>query len=256
MKALLDLFEDFRALGFKFLLARVRAKLGHAAFRVRLPNGVSILVRAGDSDIHTLRQTFGKVEYRIESLAARKVLDGHYDAIVASGKVPVVVDAGANIGAASIWLKKRFPAATVVAVEPDPQNYAMLRANVESEPAIIPCQAAIGSENGFVSTINPGQSWGIQTERASEGCPVVTIADAVALVDNGELFLAKIDIEGFESDLFASNLGWLDTARAVYVEPHDWMMPGKGTSHNFQKAFGERNFEFFINGENLLYVRF
>ena len=39
------------------------------------------------------------------------------------------------------------------------------------------------------------------------------------------------------------------------IEPHDWLLPGSGTSTDFQKAMAERGFDLLISGENLLYVR-
>jgi hypothetical protein len=47
----------------------------------------------------------------------------------------------------------------------------------------------------------------------------------------------------------------LDDAFAVYIEPHDWMLPGQGSSRSFQAAFGARDFEIFLRGENLIYIR-
>ena len=85
---------------------------------------------------------------------------------------------------------------------------------------------------------------------------VVTVPELVARCGEGaELFIVKVDIEGFESDLFAANLEWLDQAAAVMIEPHDWLLPGSGTSTDFQKAMAERGFDLLISGENLLYVR-
>jgi hypothetical protein len=81
------------------------------------------------------------------------------------------------------------------------------------------------------------------------------MAEALAMVPNGTLFIAKIDIEGFEGDLFSDNIGWLKDVYAVYIEPHDWLLPGKATSRNFQRAMGDLDFEIYISGENLLYVR-
>jgi hypothetical protein len=41
----------------------------------------------------------------------------------------------------------------------------------------------------------------------------------------------------------------------VFIEPHEWMMPGKATSRSFQLEFGKRDFDLLLNGEGLLYVR-
>ena len=56
-------------------------------------------------------------------------------------------------------------------------------------------------------------------------------------------------------DLFAANTDWIDAAFVIYVEPHDWLLPGKRTSRSFQRELARRDFELLIRGENLIYVR-
>jgi hypothetical protein len=68
--------------------------------------------------------------------------------------------------------------------------------------------------------------------------PVVTMSELFA-GGNCTPFTAKIDIEGFESDLFSQNLEWLDEVFLVYIEPHDWLFPTQGTSRTFQRAMGK-----------------
>lgn len=75
------------------------------------------------------------------------------------------------------------------------------------------------------------------------------------LPSGDQLFIVKIDIEGFEADLFESNLGWLDELTALFVEPHDWMFPGKRVTGPLQQALANRSFELFIGGDTLAYVR-
>jgi hypothetical protein len=74
-------------------------------------------------------------------------------------------------------------------------------------------------------------------------------------VENSRLFLVKIDIEGFEIDVFSGRLDWIADAYVVVIEPHDWMLPGEFSSRNFMKAMVEHEFEIFIIGENLFFVR-
>ena len=116
-------------------------------------------------------------------------------------------------------------------------------------------EAAIGAEAGFAAVSQSDGGWATQTSRADQGVAILTIDQAAATVPNGELFLVKVDIEGFESDLFASNLDWLDRVSAVFVEPHDWMLPARKTSRTFQRAFAARDFDLLMIGENLLFVR-
>lgn len=80
----------------------------------------------------------------------------------------------------------------------------------------------------------------------------MTMAEAFR---GGTPFLAKIDIEGFESDLFSSSTEWLSDVSVVFIEPHDWLYPGKKTSRSFQRAMAEQDFEIHLMGENIAYVR-
>jgi FkbM family methyltransferase len=223
---------------------------------VPLPEVGRVHVRAGESDIAGVRQVFQEREYALEwpPELGRRVRE-HYRAILARGRKPIIADIGANIGAASLWFGKEYPEATIVAVEPDPGNLAVLRRNVGHRPNHVVLEAAIGAEPGFVQLTNPDMSWAVQTTRADSGVPVVTVDECFSRSGGDEPFIVKIDIEGFESDLFASNLGWLERAYIVFIEPHDWMLPGKQSSRNFQRAMAEHPFELFIHGENLLYTR-
>lgn len=45
----------------------------------------------------------------------------------------------------------------------------------------------------------------------------MTIDEAAATIPNGDLFIVKIDIEGFELDLFAGNLAWIECAHMVII---------------------------------------
>ena len=157
--------------------------------------------------------------------------------------------------AASIWYARKYPKARIVAVEPEDGNYDVLIENVRAYPNIVPLKAAVGSEAGFVEVQSLGLGWVAQTFRSTEGVPVLTIPDCVALVPGGRLFGVKVDIEGFERDLFAKGIEWLAETTMLAIEPHDWMLPGEFTSRNFMSAVAPHDFELFIRGENLLFVR-
>jgi hypothetical protein len=95
-----------------------------------------------------------------------------------------------------------------------------------------------------------------RTVRSESGMQVTTFAELLASVPDAAPFFAKIDIEGFESDLFARDTGWIDDFHAIAVELHDWMLPGERSSGSFQAAMAAHtDFEVFLKGENLIYVR-
>lgn len=255
MSRLSAFLKDTRRLGLRPALQAVAARYGAERAVIDLPGFGQFHVRGRDSDVATLRQVFGEQEYRLRPEAAEARLNRRYHDILAMGRTPVIIDAGANVGAAARWFHQLFPQACVLAVEPDADNAAMLRLNTEAFPPISVVEAAIGAEPGFVCLVHSDAAWGIQTERSDRGLAVVTVPELTARIPDGDLLLAKIDIEGFEEDLFASNTDWVDEAFCIIIEPHDWMLPERHTSRNFQRVLGQRDFQLFIQGENLAYIR-
>lgn len=236
-----------------FLLRHVSRLTGRRLMRVKVPNGCHILTRPSESDVAVIRQIFRDRQYRVdfnESCAAR--IQRRYDEIIARGETPVIVDAGANIGAASIWFSEHYPKARIVAVEPEPGNFNILAMNIASKPNVKSVLAAIGSEAGFAKVKTSDLAWAARTERNSDGVRVITMAEAFG---DGVPFMVKVDIEGFESDLFASNTEWLKDASVVFIEPHDWLFPDQGTTRSFQAAMGSEDYEIHLSGEILTYIR-
>src|SRR5205085_1773311 len=122
---------------------------------------------------------------------------------------------------------------------------AMARLNTRGFDEIFLMKAALGSMGGFVALENEDRgSWAVQTRRLEDGdaervgdeaLPIVTVQQALATVPNGELLIVKIDIEGFEDDLFRRNLDWIDSVSVLMIETHDSLFPGRHPSANLQK---------------------
>ena len=256
-KQIVNTAKDLVAFGPGFVFATNLARIRKdQTARVNVRGVGPIHIRGGNSDVAMLRQIFRQNEYDLDHPAEiGERFQRRYREILAAGRKPIIVDAGANIGGSALYFEQKFPEARIVSVEPDAGNVAVLRRNLERRPNHVILEAAIGAMPGFVSVVGHEQGWAVQTERADKGLPIVTIEDAFKASGGDDPLLVKIDIEGFESDLFSTNLGWIERSFAIAVEPHDWMLPGKGTSLSFQKALAPHGFEVFIKGENLLYVR-
>ncbi|MCW1383969.1 FkbM family methyltransferase [Novosphingobium sp. KCTC 2891] len=247
---------DMARFGPAFLLRHFARLSAAPVYSVSLRDRGRFHVRRDESDLSVLREVFGEGAYDVRAhpaLADR--LDRRYRAILASGRRPVVLDCGANIGAATVAFADTWPRAAVVAIEPDPGNAAMARRNLVGTPNHVVLEAAIGSVPGFAALNDDGLAWAIQTERAQRGVPIITIENALAAVPNGEPFICKIDIEGFEADLFARDTRWIDRFEVLMVEPHDWLLPGRRTSRHLQRAMGARGFEMILHGQSIFYLR-
>lgn len=249
--------RDVRTLGWSFPRRHIAAALKNPEVTVHLKGGKELCFRVKDSDTELIRQIFTHRAYDLSATAHYSSIRRCYDDFIARGFVPVIIDAGANIGASAVWFANQFPLAHVMAIEPEPANARLCRMNLELCPNARLLEGAIGASSGSVSLINPnGEAVAFRTVRqeASGGIRVYTVPEILSEVLNGHLFIVKIDIEGFENDLFASNTEWVRNTKVVIVEPHDWMLPGQRTSQSFRKTLGGLDFEVLLRGENLIYI--
>lgn len=261
LRELNSFFKDLKhapKLGLAFASRNLLALAGKETVALPVKGAGVLHMRYRDSDAAVIRQVFSRGEYELKKFPQEQRLRDAYEGAVAAGRTPLIIDCGANIGAASIWFHHRYPRARVIAIEPDPANIALCRRNLAPFPAIQLVEGAIGANPGAVDLANPtGESYAVRTERA-EGGPtrIYTIAELRALVGgDAMLLLVKVDIEGFESDLFSDNTEWLDDAAALIVEPHDWMLPGQYSSASLQHAVFSRGFEMLIHRESLVFIR-
>lgn len=142
----------------------------------------------------------------------------------------VVLDIGANIGIASIYLARRFPRAQIFAFEPVPANFAILRRNVEALGNVRPIQTALGVKDGSFECYHSDTDtnlggYSFHESGSDTGRRVrVEVREAKSMVQELGLRSAdviKIDTEGSEYDIL-TNLGkdFLGGAQWVYGELH------------------------------------
>ena len=212
------------------------------------------------SDKGVIQQIFVNRDYNLMRLIRFKEIVAEYLRIIDSGRTPLIIDCGANIGASPIWFAKLFPKAQVFALEPEEHNYEILCLNCRTYPNITGMKAAISCIDETVYIEDPGNGdWGFRTSRESApgkaAVPAYSIESVEKQFPGSELLLAKIDIEGGEARLFESNLDWMERALVIIIELHDWMLPGTANSHNCLKALSERRRDFVHIGENVFSIR-
>ncbi|MDM9620066.1 hypothetical protein A6U87_04005 [Rhizobium sp. AC44/96] len=222
--------------------------------KIRIPDvDGDIFLRLRSTDWEILIQVFMDKEYFIESTAHAEALNCHYQSIINEGGTPVIVDCGANSGLASIWYSQLFPRAVIIAVEPEPDNYAVLCRNAENRPNIRPIKAAISDRQGRIALHDPGYgSWAWQTvESASGEIEAQTIPSLISSVPDGKPFIVKIDIEGSEVSLFRSNTDWVDQTPLIVFESHDLIANWHGTAHSILSVLTRERRDYFLEGENV-----
>lgn len=214
---------------------RVQPTLGSTPFyrlhskHARFP----LWARPGTSDIDVFCQIFRDREYEC------------LDEVTAPS---LIVDCGANVGFASAYFLSRFPDATVIAIEPDPDNFAALKANVRqfgSRCKLIN-RGVWSSTVGLVmddSSWGDGREWArtVRPVRPGEVPQMSAIDIATILKESGQqrISILKVDIEGAELEVFREGAhDWLSLVDNLVIELH-------GAEHErvFRNAIADQGFE-------------
>ncbi len=237
----------FKIFGFRGLYFAILSKLLTKPKEVQLSApGIKnpILLRLKTSDISTYKQIIVDREYDIEISEPPKV----------------ILDAGANIGLASIYFANRFPEAKIIAVEPELSNYYLLKKNTAPYQNIIRIQSALWKDNTSINLVDPDiGNWGFQTHSVDnkeekecyqvQGLTVDKIMHdyAIDFID-----ILKVDIEGAEKEVFEDASRWIDRVGILTVELHEQLKSGCNLS--FYHATS--NFELkCVQGEKITLAR-
>lgn len=147
----------------------------------------------------------------------------------------VIVDAGANIGLASVFYAHRYPEARIIAIEPEPSNYQVLLKNTACYPRITPVLAALWDRNEDIDVVDVGfghTAFQTQEIKADAARSMVARAKAITMdrllteFDISAIDLLKIDIEGAEKELFEGPVEWIERVGVIAIEVHEHMRPG------------------------------
>lgn len=173
--------------------------------------------------------------------------------------VKTIVDAGANIGMASVYFKNLFPDASIISIEPEGSNYEMLRKNTEKYSNINCIKAGIWNKSCPLKVTDKYEygNWGFVVEEiateAESNVKGISIPDLMHLYNLEEIDILKMDIEGSELEVFQENYDWLSKVNMLIIETHDFMR--KGTSTALFKAVINYDFAVYTCRENLVFIK-
>lgn len=146
-----------------------------------------------------------------------------YGKYLPNDEVNFILDAGANNGDTVAYLLTRFPNTRLIAVEPDPGNFALLKTNCAPYGQRVEVvQAAVWPTPALLSLKGSGAKDAIQVvDDASGSCAGITIPELMKRNSFPHLDIFKCDIEGAELNLFSENSDeWLSRTRFIVIEVH------------------------------------
>ncbi|GHS85277.1 hypothetical protein FACS1894201_04790 [Bacteroidia bacterium] len=193
---------------------------------------------------------------------------GVYDISVEAQPV-CIIDAGANIGLASVYFANRYPTATIIAIEPELENYKMLVQNTKDYSNIIPLQAALWNTITELNLFNPGftgagssSGFMVGADSAQQQLNIsvtkehltktITIDKILEDYKIQTVDILKMDIEGAEKEVFENSETWIKNMKSIIVELHDRLKDG--CSRAFYNNTNGFDHEWQI-GENIFLTR-
>lgn len=220
-----------------------------------LSTGHRLEHRGTEADLGVVLQVLYRRDYSFRRLRRREEIEAFYSDCAD----PLILDCGANIGAATVWFHARYPKARIVSIEPDAANFRILSGNCGSLGNVSLVHGAVASFSGEVLLEDPGLGeWGYRTSSQSIGAsshrvPAHRIEDLME-VNPGTPFLLKIDIEGAESELFSRPSPVFDAFPIVVIELHDWMLPRMASSRSFLEWHTSSNRDLILADENVISI--
>jgi FkbM family methyltransferase len=199
-----------KAFGFRQGLAAFSATYLHRRPVFPVPLGTrNVWLRDDPSDRFVFRQIFIDRDYDTRGWRQDTWLRTRYEAILAAGRVPMIIDAGANIGLSSVWFSEEFPQARIYAVEPNGENFSLLIRNAIGRQ-ITPLAGAVWDDVAQLRIANPDAASDAFRVVEGEGdLRAYSVIEICRMERRGDLFIVKVDIEGGESGLFRSNTDWM-----------------------------------------------
>ena len=145
----------------------------------------------------------------------------------------VIVDAGANVGIFAIQMARQNRRCRVIALEPFPENFQYLQANVARAcpENVTCCEMALGagfSKGHMQATGSRSLDHVLRVDPvAADGMPVIPLSGLFDLARAREIDFLKVDIEGSEHDVFAvASPDLLGRFKHIAMEYHDQIVPG------------------------------
>lgn len=185
-----------------------------------------VSLRNKTRDIETFYQIFLENEYEVNWIKNPKV----------------IIDAGSHIGLFAVFMKNKFPDAKIICIEPDAENFAMLRENTAFYKDVYYENCGLWNKETKLKVCDKHNlgNWGVVVEENEQKGSVraVTIDSLLKKYDIDRIDILKLDIESSEKKVFSKGFeNWLSKTKMIAIELHDWME--KGCSKPFFEAINK-----------------
>jgi len=194
------------------------------------------LRRLGPGAIRVLDYRVRYADLSLFRMLFREIFIKRVYAFVCDARAPRIIDAGANIGLATVFFKSLYPDAEIVAFEPEPATFELLKQNVleNSLTSVTLVNAALGERDEPVAfyvrndvaagDIGASTRRGLRYVHHSPDQITSTTVRSVRLSSyldqNRPIDFLKLDIEGSEGAVIGDIASKLVGIEAIAIEYH------------------------------------
>lgn len=204
-------------------------------------------------DLKTIQHVFGRKGYEAGHWPQGRALRLYYETELADA-VPLIIDAGANIGASACFFKAMFERSFIFAIEPEASNADLFEYNMANLGGFELFRGGFAGHSGEMFLRKGPHDWSHRVQRQGE-IPIPVIDGAAVLrkfaATSMKPFICKIDIEGGEADVFDGPSEWMGQFPCIILEPHDWLIPFQASSGSFLRALSRHDFDVVHRGEHI-----
>jgi len=131
-------------------------------------------------------------EYNLAKTARSHQIDMLHLKIIESGRKPLIVDIGANIGLASGYFNLKYPGSRILAIEPDNSNLELAENNVIGDCQLV--SAAVSAYQGLGNLLPTGRIVGFRV--CSDPSGSVIFETVESLLRNGKGCVRTLKVDG------------------------------------------------------------
>jgi FkbM family methyltransferase len=238
MKTFSRLTSHFGIIRGTILLTKLKLSLGK---KIKLPKiKYPIYIRPGTTDASVFLQIFANDEYDI-----------HFN------DPKVIIDGGANIGLFTILMKNKYPTSKVICVEPDSENFELLKKNTSGYNNVYYEKSGVWDKVTKLRVFDRYDTgkWGMVVEEdlINGSIPAISIKGIMEKYGIEKIDILKLDIETSEKKVFSNGYTeWLPYVKTVVIELHDRIE--EGCSKPFFEAINKsfQKYKLTVKGENIV----
>jgi FkbM family methyltransferase len=167
---------------------------------------------------------------------------------------PLIFDCGSNIGLSILFFKRLYPKARIIAFEPDPATFSMLKRNIETNrlDEVALNNFALSSEDGELTFHRSAEKSGSLMMSTSierlRGDSTQVSAKRLSPLITSQVDLLKMDIEGAEHAVLPelAATGKLSLIKQMHIEYHHHIVANEDRLSGILKLLEDAGFGYQI----------